>query len=79
MEREISAYTSRAQSSGHGVGHFMDSTYLSPAARPSALAVLDQQMGGADLALSGIRSFARAGASAVVGSHVVLELLGVGA
>lgn len=41
--------------------------------------MLDEQVGGADLALGDARDGAVAGARAVVGSHVVLELLAVGA
>ena len=55
--------------------------YLSPARGPAAVAVLDQQVGGADLAgghVDGLGAGKGAGGT-VVGGHVVLELLGVGA
>lgn len=51
--------------------------YLFPAAWPAAVAVLDQQVGGADLVIRDAGNGAGAGAGAVVGGHVVLELLGV--
>lgn len=41
--------------------------------------MLDEKVGGANLALGDTRNGARTGARAVVGSHVVLELLGIGA
>lgn len=53
--------------------------YLSPAAGASAVAVLDQQVGGANLALRDTRDGAGALAGAVVVGHVVLQLLAVGA
>lgn len=53
--------------------------YLSPARRAPAVLVLDQQVGSADLSLWHGNSLGScAGASAVVGGHVVLQLLGVG-
>jgi hypothetical protein len=54
-----------------------ETTYLSPAAGSSAVAMLDQKMGSADLALGNTRDGARTRTGAVVGGHVVLELLSV--
>lgn len=53
-------------------------TYLSPAAGAAAVAVLDEQMRRADLALGDTRDGLVPGAGAVVSGHVVLELLAVG-
>lgn len=52
--------------------------YLSPAARPSTAAVLDQQVSGTDLALANIRNSSRSATSAVVDGHVVFKLVGIG-
>lgn len=66
-----------------GAGKVMEmrggSKYLAPAAWSSTVAVLDEEMGGANLALGHARHGARSRTSAMVGGHVVLELLGVGA
>lgn len=53
-------------------------TYLSPAARPTALSVLDQQMRSPDLPIVASSSTLWLRASAMVDSHVVLELLDIG-
>lgn len=53
--------------------------YLAPARGPPGVAMLDEQVGGANLALGDARGGAGTGAGRVVGGHVVLELLGVGA
>lgn len=55
------------------------SKYLTPAAGSAAITVLDEKMGSADLVLWDAGDGTRACPSAVVSSHVVLELLGVGA
>jgi hypothetical protein len=55
-------------------------TYLSPARRAPAVSVLDKQMRCAYLALrNGHTLGSWGGGGAVVGCHVVLQLLGVGA
>jgi hypothetical protein len=52
---------------------------LSPALGASAISVLDKQMRSTDLALGDANYCAGTRGGAVVGSHVVLELFGVGA
>ena len=52
---------------------------LAPAAGATAVAMLDEQVGGADLALGDARDGAGSCACAMVGGHVVLELVRVGA
>lgn len=52
---------------------------LAPAAGSATLAVLDEEVGGADLALGDAGGGSRAGTGTVVGGHVVLQFVGVGA
>jgi hypothetical protein len=53
--------------------------YLSPAAGSSAVAMLDEKMGSANLALGDTGNCTGTRTSAMVRGHVVLEFLGVGA
>lgn len=79
FERVISAYREQYWSAlifPHLGGAYI---YLSPAARSSAIAVLDQQVGGANLALGDARDGTGSGTGTVVLGHVVLQLLRVGA
>ena len=52
---------------------------LLPAARPPAIAVLDEQMGGSDLPILGGAGGGRVGGGAVVDGHIGLYLVRVGA
>lgn len=52
---------------------------LLPAARPPAVFVLDEQVGGPDLAVLGGGAGRRVGGGAVVQGHVGFDLVGVGA
>lgn len=53
--------------------------YLAPAAGSAAVTVLDKQVGSADFALGNAGDGAGTGAGAMMGGHVMLELVGVGA
>jgi hypothetical protein len=57
----------------------LERAYLSPAAGSSAVAVLDQKVGSANLALRDTGDGTGTRAGAVVCGHVVLKLLGIGA
>lgn len=52
--------------------------YLAPAARSSTVAVLHKKMRSTDLALRDSRDSTRSRPCAMMGGHVMLELLGVG-
>lgn len=62
----------------HGLFFGAGDVGLAPRAGAAGVAVLDEQMGGADLVLWDAGDSTVAGASAVVGGHVVLEFLAVG-
>lgn len=53
--------------------------YLSPATGPPAVAMLDEQVGGANLPLEGAWGGGVLGTGAVMGGHVVFQFVRVGA